>query len=848
MTQTEREAIINALIIDNNTNQITPAKLRQVLFALNYDINPNASAMTGTNPIFVDPFTADISYIEDVYTWTSGMLTLGLRNYCQFVVLTGETAGVTVASAIDAVAFQCRIKNLTGAPKTIVLADGVTTTDSLIIPNKGVAFIKRISGNVGSEVYSINIIGASSTGGNLQSVTDGAGNNETNNWLIIKQVDAEDSQRTIYGSEGIYFAGGPNRTAEEIVSINADECETPYAAQLPNKSGDQIFAMVSDLGGGGSLGLIQIEDIAGQLFTDLATASAYIRTFTTATITQESFNNGVFYFTVPAGSDFSLSNGFCFSLSGNFVDRLGLITTFSDSAFGNSTGNNILGNCTFGGDCFSLSTGNNILGNCIFGESAFGTSTGNNILGNCIFANNPFDSCLGTNVVKKITLSIASNFFGQSSTGKFIIKEIANVTYPNFFTGSTATIWAPKELRGNVNLITAKANGCTVFYDSIVKTSELINDGDDGISHFISNLDLPSNLILYPTNVASDVAGYVKMVSDIHDADYNTTAVDVTTAAITTTGQLISQRISAAGLIVGNPGIFNITTIGNIRHLSGSGNAEFYFEVYKRTAAGVETLICTSSPSLPVTNGGYSEFSSTGLFNDGTWLLTDRLVIKSYANRIAGGSNPVYQFQFGGMTPVRTMVPIPLSVVPSPTLDGISDVVITTPTDRDHLVYDSTAGLWINKKMMYKNSVPSAAVTGTTAETLCFSQLIPANWNSANDLFNLIARIDRTAFTGSCLVRIRIGTTSTFNTSLPLLAYLNMNTNQYGVIERDFLVYNGNIEGFNSGVSAVSDKTTSNAAKTLTTYNPAANAWIFFSVGNAANGDSSILSFTKISK
>jgi len=58
------------------------------------------------------------------------------------------------------------------------------------------------------------------------------------------------------------------------------------------------------------------------------------------------------------------------------------------------------------------------------------------------------------------------------------------------------------------------------------KTSDLINDGDDG-NPFISLLDLPSNIIFYPTNVASDISGHVKIVTSITDPSYNTTDVDV---------------------------------------------------------------------------------------------------------------------------------------------------------------------------------------------------------------------------------------------------------------------------------------------------------------------------------
>jgi len=175
--------------------------------------------------------------------------------------------------------------------------------------------------------------------------------------------------------------------------------------------------------------------------------------------------------------------------------------------------------------------------------------------------------------------------------------------------------------------------------------------------------DLPTNLTLYPTTTASDVGGYVVMVKDIHDVRFDDTAVDVSTPAITTTGQLIFNRISDAGILIGQPGVFNITTFGNIRRLSGSGTATFYFEVYHRDLAGTETLICTSSTSATVSSGTYMEFTTSGIWDDGDFIATDRIVIKTYANRISGGSDPVYQFQFGGTQPVRTLLPVPLSVV-----------------------------------------------------------------------------------------------------------------------------------------------------------------------------------------
>jgi hypothetical protein len=185
---------------------------------------------------------------------------------------------------------------------------------------------------------------------------------------------------------------------------------------------------------------------------------------------------------------------------------------------------------------------------------------------------------------------------------------------------------------------------------------------------------LSSNISLYATTASSDVVGYNKLVTSLEDPDYDTVAVDVSTGIISSDGQLVGQLISEPGLIIGNPGIIDISTIGNIRKVSGSKFAEFYYEVYKRDSGGVETLIANSSPTVPVESTSYEQFFEFALLNNGIFTETDRLVIKYYANLSDTGNDPVYEFQFGGSNPVRTLLPVPVSVIPSQTAEE-------TPTD-----------------------------------------------------------------------------------------------------------------------------------------------------------------------
>ena len=244
-------------------------------------------------------------------------------------------------------------------------------------------------------------------------------------------------------------------------------------------------------------------------------------------------------------------------------------------------------------------------------------------------------------------------------------------------------------------------------------TSDLINDGEDGTSPFVTVDQLPSNLNLFATNVGSDVPTYFRLVTSIDDPDYNTIPVDITTGEITTTGQFIAALASDVGVLLGNPGIINLLTIGNIRRVSGTGTADFYYEVYQRTSGGAETLVTTSNTTIPISVSIYTEFLASALLNNGTFLDTDRIVVKYYANRIPGSSNPTYEFQFGGTSPVRTTFPVPASNLPF-SLDTLSDVTISGATNGQVLSYED--GEWENKtipNILGYIPLPTSAATAT---------------------------------------------------------------------------------------------------------------------------------------
>lgn len=114
-------------------------------------------------------------------------------------------------------------------------------------------------------------------------------------------------------------------------------------------SGDYTLATTDQLS---PQGKITITDIQQQAFADLATAIAWVNTYTSAVLTDTSFSNGVFKFTVPENTAFNLNSDFCSSASYThnvqFEDFFGLISIFNDYAFTANTQNNILGNINVG--------------------------------------------------------------------------------------------------------------------------------------------------------------------------------------------------------------------------------------------------------------------------------------------------------------------------------------------------------------------------------------------------------------------------------------------------------------------------------------------------------------------
>ena len=218
--------------------------------------------------------------------------------------------------------------------------------------------------------------------------------------------------------------------------------------------------------------------------------------------------------------------------------------------------------------------------------------------------------------------------------------------------------------------ITGGSIDASIAYDNTNSdlTATLVQTAIDELDQKKLNVSaLTSSVKFFPTTAAGAVAGYGRLVTDTGDADYDDPAVAVTVGPFSGTAQLLGSLVSDAGVLEGNTTPINVTTIGNVRRSSGNENdiADFYFEVYKRDSGGVETLIGTSSNTGEVSSDTFQEFYADALITDTNFTASDRVVLKFYGNVRAGGGGETYEFQYGGGQPVRTLFPVPVTVVPN---------------------------------------------------------------------------------------------------------------------------------------------------------------------------------------
>ena len=365
-------------------------------------------------------------------------------------------------------------------------------------------------------------------------------------------------------------------------------------------------------------------------------------------------------------------------------------------------------------------------------------------------------------------------------------------------TAATVTLEFPDKVTGSYIIATTD--------DIPTNTSDLTNNGADGVNPFITALDIPT------TGQASTIVREVKNMTGatltkgtvvyISGANGNKALVS---KALATTDALSSRTFGLLQSNISNNGLGNCVIIGDL--------------------SGLDTSAFTEGAQL------YLSGVTAGTYTDTKILAPTHLVYVGKVTR----SHP-------------TQGQIEVGIQNGYELSEIHDVALSSETNNQVLTYESSTDLWKNKSIgtilgytPYRNVQTSQTVlTGTTAETIIFTATIPANAFNSNDIMKVLFGANKSTGLGTYVLRLRINTTNTISGAPTIALYNGTSTSQISIMMRNFSLNGGNLYGLGGGNSGITDIVAVGSALGSTTLNPANIFYIFATITLQNSGDSII--------
>jgi hypothetical protein len=147
-------------------------------------------------------------------------------------------------------------------------------------------------------------------------------------------------------------------------------------------------------------------------------------------------------------------------------------------------------------------------------------------------------------------------------------------------------------------------------------------------------------------------------------------------------------------------------------------------------------------------------------------------------------------------------------------------------------------------KTVIRDATLGSNITGTTAEVLCGTYLIPANNYSANDIIRIPTFFaEKTGSAGTLTMRVKIGTTATFGSAITIATYTTSSTELWCIMSRTGITIRaGLLRFFNGAVSRQTDVVSSSTVITTSSFNPAVDNYIFTSLQLSSSSDSAFQS------
>jgi hypothetical protein len=313
-----------------------------------------------------------------------------------------------------------------------------------------------------------------------------------------------------------------------------------------------------------------------------------------------------------------------------------------------------------------------------------------------------------------------------------------------------------------------------------------------------------------------------------------------------TDGQIIPDAIRGPFKIKGsvpNSVLFDLVDLAGVNALSflSTGDIEcrpnmsIYYDAFN--SIGFDTIYGVLLKSFDYTKAdGRIQYA-----NDYTSLYTSRTLIdKGYADA---------HYSSSGSGTVTSVAAITLgtsgtdlsSTVSNPTTTPVITLNVPTASATNRGVLSSTDWTTFNNKQnalgytpvrfIIKDQTQYPTVTGV-GETLQGTYFVPANTFSPNDSIKIIPYLaEKTGILGTCTMRVRLGTSSTFGSSLVIATYTTGVSELWCIMQRSgFTLRGGNIRGMQGSLSRQSDVIATSGVISVSSFNTTIDNWFFTSL------------------
>jgi hypothetical protein len=160
------------------------------------------------------------------------------------------------------------------------------------------------------------------------------------------------------------------------------------------------------------------------------------------------------------------------------------------------------------------------------------------------------------------------------------------------------------------------------------------------------------------------------------------------------------------------------------------------------------------------------------------------------------------------------------------------------------LVVSATA----NPSVIVLNATDGTAVTGTLADTISRSILIPANTFTSSGMLEVVARVFKTGTLGAQTFRIYKNTSNTLTGATSIGLILSASTQVFAQAIRTYRISSNTLTGFPISSAVQTDYGTNGNPEVSTTFNTSVDNYIILAIQLVNPSDSSVVRMARATK